>query len=412
MMRLWLAELDGEGLVIELLAPLHGDPTGGMKPQLAEIGQDDLVLLSRRDYDLELFDVPPVPQKELAGLLAYRLRAVHPGAPQSTLFDYRRGDAPDDRLARVYVIRRDVKERYEELAMKGVLASSDLLCTAALPNAGHLVLALLLPRYAEVIELRRGRLCSSRVVEIDRTGPAGFRSELVSLLSGFSEEHEMLVVSKEPEAAHIVARELGSVSSTRAEARTLDFSQLLEVDHGARGRIARMLRLFEPSERRRRRDANTIRTIAVIVLLFASAMLYPLYGYRSLRSHNARLDAARNAYMHLEQTRAGRTQEAQKLASAQQELQKLRDNRPSDVYGFFASIARSASTSVQLGDVTLNGNAFTVQGTVSSRNASAFSLAENLASAPSFHDVHIVQLVPIQSSNMVQFTIAGEYDGR
>jgi hypothetical protein len=47
-------------------------------------GRADGVLVSRGDFDFQVLDLPAVPDKEIEGLIRYRLRSLYPGSPGET----------------------------------------------------------------------------------------------------------------------------------------------------------------------------------------------------------------------------------------------------------------------------------------------------------------------------------------
>jgi len=412
MKKLMFAEAQQDSLTLESLCPdsaLPGDDGAQLPPN--EAAPTDLILVSRLDYEVHAIEVPPLPQKELGNLLAYRLRMMHPGAPELTLFDYVRDTSTQGKdRATVYVMRADVHECYRAFAHRALLVSSDILCRAAMPEVGNRTVLLLLPHYLEVIEFRGSSLSASRIARISDTDSQEI--QLLSVLSPAEIDGNLIVIGADRRLTEGRVNGFASFTPLFEHASVMTFADIVQAPHGRSNRFSRMPRLFEPVERRKRRDTGKLGSLLIGSAFAAALLLCLLYGYRVVHGFEYRLSQVRTEYLRVRQTLAGKAREVQQIKSAEAELQKLAENRPPDVYAFFSSIARSAPGPITVIDLTLNGQAFTLQGYISHKSVSAFDFAENLARDSRFHHVQIVQLVPDPSTGDVQFTIIGDYYGR
>ena len=86
-----------------------------LQPLAAPIGIR-AVMMARPDVNVQVIELPPVPEAEIAGFLAYRTRSLYPGQPDETAFDHRVLKAAGQRYAVLFLVRRSVLEEYRRVA--------------------------------------------------------------------------------------------------------------------------------------------------------------------------------------------------------------------------------------------------------------------------------------------------------
>ncbi len=93
----------------------RGELAGGRVAR-AGTGPFDALLVSRLDVDVQVFDIPPISDRDLEGLVRYKLRSRYPGNPRQTSFDYRVAQRGKIRRVIVFVARTSTVEAYRAAA--------------------------------------------------------------------------------------------------------------------------------------------------------------------------------------------------------------------------------------------------------------------------------------------------------
>ena len=411
MNRIFLAEARDDELKLLLIGSrqliAETLPVVGLEPHFDS--RTDIVIISRLDYEMHNIQVPPVPHRELDGIVGFKLRPLYPAAPDQTVFDFINYDlAADLHKAVVYVMRSDVFSLYQLLAESGILISSDLLCRSERPDQRNTQTLFLFPRYAEVLIPDEEGLLSSTLFSFDKNSwePVELVHRILPLFASHARNTIVSGPFSETEKGTELVRILRDAGISVDDFRPVT---ALFQPH----RIARLPRLFEPTDKRRRRNAGRFRSLLLGTLMFLSILLFALYGFRTVNGYEKQLLAIQIEYDDSQRHLAQTAQQMRELLSAQTELKSLIALRPKDIYGFFSHVAASASPQMTIRDLTLNGNTFTLSGEISGSAASesAFAFSERLAADKRFQNVQIIQLVPDPISGAVQVTIAGAYHG-
>ena len=212
MIRLGYAAAGNDTLRIGLLengSPLNGGPhVGG-------------ILLSRLDFDVQILDVPHLPDKELEGLVRYRLRSLYPGNPKDTVFDYRVERDGQRREVVVFVSRQVILERYKVTAEGTPL----LLPYALIHETGMMRKNCRIwfchAEWAELMVFRAGLLVASTVFVRKKESPLDFLRQ--EERDGEETQSLPVLVFASPTDVQGITRLLGG----RREARVQSFDELL-----------------------------------------------------------------------------------------------------------------------------------------------------------------------------------------
>jgi hypothetical protein len=145
----------------------YGEESGG---RITLDGEESFaaLLMSRLDFDVRVFDIPPVPDKEVEGLIRLRLRSVYPGNPAETAFDFRVVRRGRVRRAVVFIARRRTVDAYREAAGKRPLLLPYLLLEGRAQREEDLRAWVCNGRWAELLTWKDGVLASSVVRRMTR----------------------------------------------------------------------------------------------------------------------------------------------------------------------------------------------------------------------------------------------------
>jgi len=340
-----------------------------------------LVVASRLDYEVRTFPVPPVPAREERDLITFRLRALHPGNPEDTCFDYsitRMADA--SKLAVVYLMDRTIFDLYRPLAECGALLSFDSLVTRAV-RPGNAVVCVRRPEYTEWMRFGGGALLESRLNDVaDAAGS--------------------------PECS--VTIEEGGGAGGDAAAKVVIPLTDLQPPRLRRG----VAPLFLPE----RSGAIPLRCLAAALLSIAAIALSVALAFRIVGTYQARLDSVKAHYQAVMTRYAGEATDAKVYLAAREELDALVRRRPVDLYAFLACLAKyvrvqsdsGRSSSLFIDAISFSNGTFSVDGF----GGEPFATAEALSGQPGFHTVRVTQIVPEDRGSRVHFTLTGKYDGR
>ncbi|WP_455381074.1 hypothetical protein [Salinispira pacifica] len=361
------------------------------------------VVMSRLDYEVKVLAIPPVSAREERALIGYRLRALHPGDPADTVFDYRTAETPDGaRRAAVYLMRREIFEAYRGLAERGALVSFDLI----LAHEKRALDAVVLVRrvdYTERLLFRRGALLESTLRD---------RQELqdtAAAPTGGGDPENCICITEGAGPPSVTDRSSAVVPAGCDPAPT---EQLKFADLASGRPRRRTVPLFLPE--RRRPKVGPLAAAATLALCAAALLI--AFGVRTVDSYRTRLADVKSRYQAVMVRYAGQARDAQSFLASREKLQALLSARPLDTYGFLASLAAvfdgdrhtPHGVTVVVESVTMSGGSFSVE----ARGGEPFRMAEALSTRRGFHAVRVAQIVPDDRGTSVHFTLTGKYDGR
>jgi hypothetical protein len=81
-----------------------------------------ILVLNRRDYFLHILELPRAGEGEIRSMLGYRLKALHPAEPENLIHDYLVLSEGKTLLLAVVVMTREMKELYQSVLDKRILA--------------------------------------------------------------------------------------------------------------------------------------------------------------------------------------------------------------------------------------------------------------------------------------------------
>jgi hypothetical protein len=74
------------------------------------------LMMSRLDFSVMVTDIPPVHPSEIGNLLAFKLRSLYPGDPDTTVFDYKVIGKNRQRYAVLFITSKDTVDKYKTVA--------------------------------------------------------------------------------------------------------------------------------------------------------------------------------------------------------------------------------------------------------------------------------------------------------
>jgi hypothetical protein len=348
-----------------------------------------VVVLFRPDAMVKIVDVPPVPEKELAALLRYRIRSLYPGKPETVALDYTLLSGGEGKTATVYLMEETIIGECRRLCGPARLVLPCLLLDEAArrePDIGEILC--LHGEWMERLSYSAGILVESRVVRRSQE-LCGDLAEL-----GFSAEGdgERIVVVR------IVPSGAGEEDALRDcfPRRVLSFVSLEEIC-GGRFRGAGLFRSKKKSFFRDRKKRMFLWGVLVTALFFAVL--------------GKRLAFAEKTYRILKERYTGLEREslaARDLERKQEELRKtlssLRSKGSPDVYRLFGELSSAFAGEVEIVSFSLKGVSFQFEG----RAENPLDIVRRLEKNPGFSGVRVHSVLPFQGEKK-RFFLSGVY---
>ena len=347
----------------------------------------DTLLMSRLDFEVHVLDIPPVADREIEGLIRFRLRSIYPGSPRETAFDYRVMRRGPVRRAVVFISRRKTVDAYRGAAGRRALFLPCLLLLDHAPKAGDFRVWVWHGTWAELLLFRDGVLVSSLV----HRGARG----------------KQFMISK---AEKDLPREerRGSVMVTAAG---VDFERMEPADGIPRvplESLARKLRKAEGLFRIEKKGTALSPWLRLGGLSAAVIFLAILVFFRDVRAIETRGDRLR--------TLAGAMENGgRRIREMQAEVESLaakRDQRearkPGDLYLLLSELSQALGDGVRLRSLSVRDDSF--QGEAVGVNPLA--LMEGLRARSSFSAMKLSAVVPDGKSGRERFSFSGVFHGK
>ena len=350
-------------------------------------GVVDPLLMSRLDFDVHVLDIPPVPDKEIAGLIKLKLRSVYPGNPQDTAFDYhvvRRGAV---RRAIVFVSRRKTVDAYREAAGRRPLVLPYQLILPRVPKKGAFRAWILHGDWAECLVFHDSIPVCSIVKRLTRgtrfdleTGEDSVRADLRSgsvVVAAPAEQLEQMV--KRDGAAYLLLEDLRP-GRWRPEG------------------------LFHPEQHR----AVPGHRIRLLVLAAIAVVLGFLLLFKYVSLVEARADRLSKLADSLENSN-------QKTLDAQRDIGVLRVERArleslstSDIYLLLSDLSLVIGQRARIVGMSVRDGSFQLDAV----GSDPLELMEDFKRKEVFADITLSQVVPDGTSGRERFSVVGAYHGR
>lgn len=350
-------------------------------------GGADLLLMSRLDFDVRVLDIPPVPDKEVAGLIKLKLRSVYPGNPQDTAFDFhvvRRGSV---RRAIVFVSRKKTVDAYREAAGRRPLVLPYQLILSRVPKRGVFRAWILQGKCAELLVFRDSILVCSIVKRLVR----GKRFELRT------EEDSV------PEDLRSSAVVVAAPSEQLAQMGKQDGAAYLPLETLHLGR-RKPEGLFRPEQNRAFPDHR----IRLVILAAAAVVLGFLLLFKYVGSVETRADRLSRLADSLERSN-------QKTLDAERDTDVLRVERArleslstSDLYLLLSELSLVIGQRARIVGMSVRDESFQVDAV----GSNPLELMEDFKKKEIFTDIKLSQVVPDDTAGRERFSVTGVYHGR
>ena len=337
----------------------------------------DALLMSRLDFDVKVFDVPPVSERDVEGLVRLRLRSVYPASPPETAFDYRLVRRGARRQAIVFVSRRRTVDAYRKAAGRKPLLLPYQLLASRVPGKGTWRAWVCPNDWAELLVYRDGALVSSTVRRLASEEPDG-----TDPATGFD-----LVAAP---------RELGL--ERRVSGATFVSLERLS------GPGKRLDGLFPP----RRRKAYLPWRVRIALLTGAVLILGLLVFYTYVRQVEAYGSRVSQRAASLEKNNREALATQRDLDTLRAEKARLDAKAPRDLYRFLSELSTVLGDAARIQGLTVRDDGFQADVV----GADPLALMEELKASADFSDLRLSQVVPDPATGKERFSISGVFHGR
>jgi hypothetical protein len=354
----------------------------------------DGLLASRLDFDLQILEIPSVPEKEVAGLIRYRLRSIYPGSPAETAFDYRVESTGARQQAVVFIARASTLDRYRKAAGGKPLFLPYLLVQPIVRRRRDVRIWFCMHSWAELTVFRGGLLTTCSLVRregAEAFDPRGAESELPEDVRALP----CLVIAA---GSDQVGR---GGTGTSAHHGAMPFLSIRDLSASLRKTPG----LFGVPGRKGARVAPSIRIAALTLLVAVLGVLVLYKNVWLAEAHLSRLKRTR-ATLQEQSERAIAVQAA--VDSLRAETAKLNAEKPQDIYLLLSSLALVLGSDVRVRSLQVHDDSFQVDAV----GANPLRLMEKFREYPLFETVKLSQVIPDQQLGRERFSFSGVFHGR
>jgi len=348
-------------------------------------------LMTRPDFVVRDIELPPVPEREIEGLIRYRLRSLYPGDPEETAFDYAltraEGSRRRGRRAIVFIARKAVVDEYKAKAGRRPLALPFTLLRRMALREGSMRAWVVDGTWAEHILFDDGAPVSS-VVKIYGRGEAfDLSREDAALGPEIAVGPPILAASEEALAASPLPRD--------AQAMPLE-------------RLLLGLRYEDGIFCGRSRAARTRAASRIAGLSVAALVLGILLALKGIATAESRADDLQAQALALEKSSANALSLEKDIERLKAESDRLAAATPRDAYLLFSALYRTLGDDARIQSVAMQDSGFQVDAT----GSNALRSMERFKEHPEFTGMKLAQVVPDAKSGRERFTFSGTFNGR
>lgn len=349
----------------------------------------DGILMSRLDVDVQVLDIPSVSEKEVEGLIRYRLRSIYPGTPTETVFDFRLSRNGSLRRAVVFISKNQTIEKYRAAAGQKPLTLPYSLIEPMGKARKDVRIWFIRRDWAELSVFRGGCLVSTYVRQrnveavFDLPGAEGaFTSEIRGL---------PLIIIASPED---IAGMRGLSECLVSDASLYSLPAILKNTRKVDG-------LFLS----RKRKPFLTPTVRLGALAAVVTVLGVLLFYKVIVLNEKRYEDARALFTSLEKESAriiGLQKEAEELAA---ELVGMKAQKPQDMYRFLSELSDVLGRGVRIQSLEIQDGEFRIDAV----GGNPLKLMEGFKNNGSFGGVKLSQVVPDAQSGKERFSLTGGF---
>ena len=354
----------------------------------------DGILVSRLDFDVQVLDIPSVPEKEMEGLIRYRLRSIYPGNPSETAFDFRL--ETEGRLTRavVSISKNAILDSYRTAAEQRTLFLPYCFYAEMARKMKNCRIVFRHREWTEQTIFQNGLPVSSSA----RRRGKGKSVDISWLENDLSEEVRALPVLVIASALEIADMKI-ALPEDKADSMTfLDYSHLLSSPKKPLGVfVPRRPETFlsKPSVR--------IASLAAAVLILGIALFFKYVAnaesvYNALKARYNALETRNRAVLTLQK----------EVDDLNAELERLQAEKPQDLYAFLSELSAILGGETRIRRLTFQGDAFQIEAI----GANPLKLMEGFKDRPSFRNVRLAQVVPDAASGRERFSFSGVFHAR
>jgi len=354
-------------------------------------------MMDRLDFDLKVVELPKLGEREVEGLLKYRIAGLYPGHPEQTAFDYRILQRGKTQFAFLFITRRSALESYRALAGGRPLFLPYLLIQPYLKEfeRENIAFLVLFPLYLEIFVFHGSE------------PPAVFVAKRSKRLATDLATVRRLAARENPATRWVVVFGSGDAEGLAAQGESLAAGgsppRQIRLEE-ALGRLSPRDRgLFAPARRAPLLSRGWRRQILAIALLFLALLALK------------KLTDREEAYLRSLMRQAGLLQSQSATAIAlQAEVETLSQQkavllkkRPVDPYRLLSELHDILSPAARIQSFILERSFFQLEAV----GFNPLPLMDSFRERDYFGEARLLQTVPLRGSAQELFKITGSVRG-
>lgn len=391
MIRFDYAQLDSFKEPHMILSAGPFSKTGGRLPNGSG---GNTILMSRTDFTVKIVDIPPLPEDQLANMLKYRIKALHPGDPARTVFDYRLIRMRNKTFAVLFITDREILKSYENLGKKNrLILPFNLMKRAVVHCREQNKVFLFWHRdWIDVFSIKDGEPCNANAVKRSHSIKTDLQ-RLKKILPKYAVPFSMQFYSSEDENSRIISGLEAVFPEISVEHG--NFEDLFQTPLSRRDSLfakKKKIRL-PPLSRRLFAYASAIAALLVVLLVRANDQMYRYLDF--LKDRKANLSARSNE---LAETR-------KEILKLEKEYALLEAQKPVNIYHLLSQLAGFFPQDTVIQSLIVRDEVFQIEGT----GSNPLLVEEELKKQAFFQDIEITEMKPVAGSSRQSFRMKGKY---
>ncbi len=351
------------------------------------------LMMSRMDFDVKFLELPPIPDKEIGGLLKYRIRSLYPGRPEESVLDYRILVVNKKEYAVLFLSQKSTLNEYRKIAGGRPLFLPFVLIQSFLKKYS----------LQDIIFLFWHRFWIEILIFQENKAPVSFvleRSSNISLdlnqvkkaIPGDNGKFRVILLCPDREKEFLKAQ-VGGLTEGDEGFKIHSIQETL-------GKIKRKTEfLFEQKKGKILVHQKVRLQILIAVVLFMCVFIFK----RSVDQKERYFNDLRNYLGSLEKQTSRIISLQNEIDELQEKMNILKEKRPIDTYHILSELSSILKPGTRIQSFILERSFFQIEAV----GPNPLELMEVFKTKALFENVKLVQIVPIKDSDKELFKITG-----
>jgi hypothetical protein len=355
-----------------------------------EKSRPEAVLVSPLDLHTYIVPIPPLRSEQISGAVRYRLRALHPGNPDTARVDHQaNGNSANSVIA--FVTETSIEERYRKTGLRAI-APISIMRRMAPKDTQKWIGLFFTNHWIEATFFEGKELISIEAIA------AGFLEDekIESLINAVAGDHplaatpvKMLVIPGHSPNIDLIEEKLRALGATSIQTlSTCDLPSRSTFEDES---------LFLTVPRHKIKTGQILAILLCIDIILAVASIHRIADLREQE-----LEAIKTEYSSAKAQLMKQEMAIRELEELENRYAAYTKSRPVDIYAAVAEISRCIGDGAWIKDLVIRGNAFSIE----AEGTDALAVLTRFTDSPRFNAVTLHQAEP-SAERGESFSISG-----